>query len=135
MDLTLTRTDYRPDGVFSELKDNSGKHICFTLERSFPQGTSYLPKVPSGVFKCVRGTHQLDHGDPIEAFEVTGVPGHTGILFHIGNYNHDSDGCILLGLEILKPADWMLTMSAITFKKFMDLQENVTEFTLTVEGK
>src|SRR5882757_797524 len=94
--LTLTRKDFRSDGIFSELTDEKGNFIAVTLEHSY----NNKPKLYNGTFQCVKGIHKLHDGIPFEAYEVTGVSGHIGILFHIGNFNNDSDGCILLGVDV-----------------------------------
>lgn len=142
MNLTLTRTDKKEDGIFGVLTDEQGKQIAVSLEHAYDSGNgdgSYEPKLQSGVYKCVRGEHRL-HSQlmPFTTFEITGVVGHTGILFHIGNYNEDSNGCVLLGRRILPSplpsSDNMITSSRNTFNAFMDLQKGVNEFTLTVKG-
>lgn len=125
MRFVLTRKDFTPDGIFSELTDDRGKLSLVTLEHSFDN----KPKLYDGTFTCVRGIHQLDHGGPFETFEITGVQGHTGILFHIGNYNKDSDGCVLLGMD---RNDTMIEHSAIAFSKFIALTEGLQTFTLVV---
>ena len=138
MKLVLRRRNYRLDGVFGELTDDLGNHICFTLERSYAdldakEGLS--PKVPPGNYKCVKGMHRLPSmTQDFETFEVMGVPGRWGILFHVGNYNEDSDGCILLGEGLgnrLKNGV-MLTNSKKAFTKFMTLLKDVDTFELLV---
>lgn len=140
MDLTLKRLAYRPDGIFSELFDESGIHVCFCLEHAYAfNGSGFLPKLPSGSYICQRGQHQL-YGMPkaFETFEITGVPGHTDILFHVGNFNNDSEGCVLVGENILiGPANGIQTLShsMTTFAKLMELQLGINEFMLEVIGQ
>lgn len=62
-----------------------GKLLCVTLE------SSYL-SIPEGTYECIR-TFSPKFG---ETFEVK-VPGRTGILFHVGNNEADTTGCILVG--------------------------------------
>lgn|ERR1035437_2359376 len=131
MNLTLERDAYREDGIFSTLLDDKGDTIAKTLEHSYDN----LPKVPAGTYTCVRGPHRL-HGmtEDFSTFEVTGVEGHAGILFHWGNFNKDSEGCVLVGKEVAIQAAgaWIITASRDTFAAFMALQEGVDEFQLTV---
>lgn len=129
MNLTLQRTDFREDGIFSKLS-SANDQIAVTLEHSYDN----KPKVPDGQYRCVRGIHQLEHGGQFETFEVTGVAGHSGILFHVGNYNQDSEGCILLGQDISKGASWMISNSKATFDKFMELQKGLNDFVLIVRS-
>jgi hypothetical protein len=127
MNLTLRRTAYTIYGVFGQLFDEKENLISFTLEHSFDG----RPKIPTGEYKCVRGLHRLEHmSSDFMTFEVTNVPDHTGILFHVGNTQADSTGCILLGMEIM---DVYLDKSRIAFEKFLELECDVDEFQLTVK--
>lgn len=130
----LVTDEIRSDGVFSTLFLNNEK-FCVTLEHAFEDSEgNYFPKLKRGTtYKCVRGWHQLEHGPRFETFEITGVPGHTGILFHIGNFNKDSDGCVLLGEKVhSESAEWWVDMSHNTFTKFMAANADVDEFDLEV---
>jgi len=130
MEFVLQRKEFRDDGIFSELSGNG--FIAQTLEHSYNK----LPKIPDGTYTCVRGQHQL-HGmsRPFSTFEVTNVPGHSGILIHQGNWNDDSDGCILVGEELAQsPKGQMITASIITFNKLMALLDGVNSFTLIVKS-
>lgn len=130
MDLLLTRIESRHDGIFSELKDPKFKVIAHTLEHSYDS----VPKLPDGTYTCIRGEHRLHNmTQTFTTFEVTGVEGHTGILFHWGNWNADSEGCILLG-EGIAPSSkgQMITNSKVAFADFMKLQSGLNSFILTV---
>ncbi len=137
MNLTITRTEYRPDGIFSVVTDPLGSRIMTTLEHAYEAedgSGGYEPKIPPGTYTCVRGKHRL-HGmkNDFETFEVTGVPGHSGLLFHWGNWNRDSDGCILTGDSVDVAGDTeMITKSRATFDHFMKLQTGQNMFQLTV---
>lgn len=124
MPLYLNRKRCDPDGIFGELADESGERIAYTLEHSF----DCVPKLPAGTYQCVRGSHTL-HSGPIETFEITGVPAHSGILFHYGNFDDDSDGCVLLGMGQVGN---MITHSREAFAAFMDLCDGLDSFTLFV---
>ncbi len=138
MNLKIIRYTPSYDGVFGELSTGDGKSFGVTLEHAFSDTLDQGPfwaKVKDGTYTCKRGEHQLHNSPKFITFEVTGVEGHQGILFHVGNYNKDSEGCILLGRRIVHNPDAegrMITSSKNTFNKFMDLQKNVDEFTLTV---
>lgn len=129
--MRLTRTACRPDGILGVLYDAEGTQLAVTLEHSY----GGVPKLPAGTYRCQRGPHRL-HGmmTDFETFEVMGVPGHTGILFHWGNYHGDSDGCILLGrVSCGSPKGCMVTSSRATFARWMHDREGVPSFFLTVE--
>lgn len=127
MDITVNRTDKNRDGVFGEIPELN----LVTLEHAYDDGSgSVYAKVPEGVYLCVRGKHTLPTGEEIETFEVTDVPGHSGILFHPGNKNKDSAGCFLPGIARYQD---MVTMSRMAFRLFMEAQEGEDSFMLTVK--
>lgn len=125
MDLHLVRTECTDEGIFGELRDASGKRLCYTLEHSY----DFKPKVPAGLYKCVRGMHALRPGHPFVTFEITGVEGHTGILIHPGNTEEDSKGCVLVGQQKEGRA---LLKSRLAFNCLMGLLEGLNTFDLFV---
>ena len=144
MNLTLTRTAYRSDGIFGMLTKDDGTELAVTLEHAFP-GTqamaAFVPKVAAGVYTCIR---HAPNRLPYVTFELQNVPDFqgksvTGILIHILNYNADSDGCVGVGRRIVpsdkNPSEQMITSSENTFNMIMDLQRGVDEFQLTVKDK
>lgn len=138
MNLLLRRIEYRSDGIFGNLRKESGEQIAVTLEHAYPnQGMdAFDAKIPEGKYTCVRGHHKInDTPNGFETFEITGVPGHSNILFHWGNFLRDSDGCVLLGSDIAQNGTGgaqMIIHSRDTFQRFMKLQEGVNEFQLIV---
>lgn len=137
MNCTLYRKEYRPDGIFGELRDESGAVMAYTLEHAYPDGEKLSPKVAPGTYTCVR--HDPNRL-PYVTFMLENVPDFqgekvTGILIHIGNFAHDSIGCILLGGEIAPngpSGDQMLIHSRDTFQRFMKIQEGVASFQITI---
>ena len=131
MKLTLKRVAARPDGIFYSLLID-GEKIADALTHSYEHDGAWIPKTPDGNYLCKRGTHQLHGGLPFETFEIMGVPGHQGILFHAGNWNRDSEGCYLLGeLNTHGPA-WDVENSRATFKLFMAMTAGEDNIPLTV---
>lgn len=142
MIITLQRTDVRDDGVFGMLLDQRGNFICCTLEHAYKDN---IPKVIEGTYECVRGMHRLKSffdkdGKQIrpdfETFMVSKVPNRVNILFHVGNYEEDSDGCVLLGSAIgwkLDKKGKMLMASGKAFENFMALLSGLDTFTLIVK--
>lgn len=130
MDLKLVRYLKNSSGIYGKILREDSSQLCVTLEHAYPDGDGYSPKIPPATYLCVRGTHML-HSGPIETFEVTGVPGHTGILFHPGNTGQDSEGCILLGRIVLRDS---IRDSRAMFNEFMALQAGIDQFKLEVSG-
>ena len=138
MNVTIKRTDISEQGAFSEVYDDLARQIAVGLERAFHATKTvareivdiWAPKIPEGAYECVRGKHRLDGMlEDFETFEITGVDGHTGLLFHWGNWTKDSDGCVLLGTTRSKD---MIMESRQAFNRFMALQAGVDKFTLQV---
>ena len=127
--MKLERQDITPHGIFSRLTDDHGQEYT-TLEHAYCLGETIHCKIPNGTYTCVRGTHALHDGIPFQTFEITGVPGHKGLLFHKGNYNSDSEGCVLVGLS--RDRD-MIIHSKDAFDKFIKGLDGVNEFTLEVK--
>jgi hypothetical protein len=122
--LTLNRHSFLPEGIFGTLELPGGLAL-HTLEHSY----GLTPKLPAGSYVCKRGTHRLSCGKPFETFEVMGVPGHTGILFHAGNLERDSSGCILLGME---DSGDKLLRSRLAVQAFMQALSGQDSFQLQV---
>lgn len=134
MDLKLIRKQSSSDGIFSELRNFSDRLIAVTLEHAYWINDKWLPKIPHGEYVCIRGLHRLERmKHDFTTFEITGVPNHTNLLFHVGNYNFDSDGCVLLGEEIEGPkSHYWIKNSQAAFQKFMLIQD-MNLFKLTVQ--
>jgi len=132
MDLVLKRTEFSEDGIFGVLRTDQGAFVAYTLERAYEnEDGHYLPKIPAGIYQCKRGAHRLNGMDhDFTTFEVMRVHGHWGLLFHWGNTNRDSSGCILIGMERGERA---ILKSRIAFSFFMRIQDGVDEFCLNIE--
>ncbi len=140
MDLTLTRTDFREDGIFGELSNTaSGARLACTLEHAYPVNMSltvekaWEPKIPAGVYTAKRYMSPK-HG--YEVFRLLSVPGSDYDEIHIGNYNKDSDGCILVGFQVVKPEAvdvWMSKYNQGAFEWSALLWEEEREPTMAGE--
>jgi Family of unknown function (DUF5675) len=135
MELELTRFKKSAEGVLSYLLDASGEQICVTATHAYEQPSGlWDAKVLPGRYLCKRGVHELANGVPFSTFEITGVPGHTGILFHKGNLPEvDSEGCELVGKAFgTLDGDEAVLESADAFASFMQWTEGTDDFWLTV---
>ena len=116
-------------GIYSTLTDDAGKFICVTLEHAFQNSDgNYHAIVADGAYTCTR---RISPKFGFSVFQVMNVPGHTYVEIHIGNFNCDSSGCILLGEQMV---DDMITNSKQTFENFMECMNGVDTFTLTVSS-
>lgn len=135
MDMTLQRFESGAEGIFSHLLDEFGNKVAESCTRAFPMPDgSFSPVTPPGRYLCMKGSHTLDGTNWFETYEITGVSGHTGVLFHKGNVQEDSRGCELLGdYKGTLGTDEAVLNSADAFQRFIALQAGATEFWLTVK--
>lgn len=134
MDLTLIRKEKIKDGIFGYIPELT----LVTLEHAYSIEHTigiYEPKVPKGIYLCHKGIHKLAHmTHTFETYEIMDVPDHYNILFHTGNYNADSEGCVLLGTMIQpSPFPNRITGSKLAFDLFMSAQKDVDSFKLLIE--
>lgn len=115
------------EGAFGVLLDAFGEFVCFTLERTYD---NLEVKILPGVYDCQATRF---HRGGYDTFEVM-VSGHSRILFHRGNVETDSDGCILTGaaLGVLNGARAVLKSRA-GFANFVRVTAGVKGFKLSVE--
>jgi hypothetical protein len=71
-----------------------GERLCYCLELPDRENRRNVSRIPAGQYVCKR-VRSARFG---ETFEITNVPGRSGILFHVGNFPTDTHGCILLGM-------------------------------------
>ena len=106
-----------------------GEVFCFTLEPDRNERGKL--HTPQGVYHCqrFRGTRWKN------TFEIL-VPGHTAVLFHSGNVEADTKGCVLLGSSVGKlKGERAVLNSGLTFKQFLIVTANLEEFSLFVEDR
>ena len=127
--LEIKTVAVRDDGCYSALLWD-GRPFAVSVERTFDGNRVVLP---AGDFVCKRGGHRLSNGIPFETFEITGIPGHTGVLFHKGNWETDSEGCVLVGesYAVISGRE-AIADSKGGFNELMKLTEGLDEFVVRV---
>ena len=108
----------------------SGELFCTTLEPKDADNKENISCIPTGYYHCKR-INSPRFGN---VFEVSKVPNRTHILFHAGNTDDNTSGCILLGQYPGKLAngDRATLNSGNTFKRFMDRMIGLNEFDLLI---
>lgn len=88
---------------------------CVTLELPWKNNKPDISCIPANEYIC-RWTLRPKHG---WVYQVTNVPNRADILLHCGNFEKDTEGCILLGS--VKDGDAIDNSSAtvIAFNKLM----------------
>lgn len=123
MILELIRVAVRPAGAFGVLLSEDGLPFAVTLERTFDDGK---PSIPAGEYECV-ATVFYRHN--YSTYEIL-VPGHSRLLFHKGNYEKDSEGCVLVAKAF--EGDW-ISGSLNGFTEFMHRLAGVSSFRLRIK--
>ena len=105
--------------------------FALTLEREWKNNQPNISCIPAGEYECKR-VRSPKFGN---TFEVTNVPGRSHILFHKGNLQEDSYGCILVGGQYgnLRGKPGVLA-SRRGFSEFLAELAGVDFFQLTIIG-
>ena len=132
MKLYLKRIAKRPDYTIGRLTDQRGNRICDTLEptwRNYKGGERKVPKksaIPEGSYRVViTMSPRFKKYLPL----LVGVPGFEGIRIHSGNTVKDTEGCILVGDNLVKGR---LVWSRRALDKLMGMMEDEKEVSITI---
>jgi len=126
--LTLKRIAANADGTFGVLIDGDTP-FAVTLEREWQANQAEVSCIPIGVYLCKRVASPR-FGD---TFEVTGVPGRSHILFHGGNTEDDSKGCILVAEQFGSiNGKTAVQVSREGFAEFLARLKGVNEFRIEI---
>jgi hypothetical protein len=125
MKVKIIRVEESEQGIIGVMLMNK-EAFCCTLE---PDHDDNEPCIPAGSYTCKR-VISPKFG---ETFEITNVPGRTHVLFHAGNVEEHTHGCVLEGQYFgkLKGARAVLNSGA-TFKQFMAKLQSIDEFDLSI---
>lgn len=121
--LELIRTEYGEKetlGKLSVMEGSTLKFECKTLELPWLNNQSYISCIPTGKYQLRRAESSPKISYP--HLQVLDVPNRTGIAIHIGNFNTEIEGCILVGKDYMdinldKVMD--LTSSEVTLQKIL----------------
>jgi len=72
---------------------DNGVPFAVTLEREWKNNARNISCIPAGFYFCSRYSSERYP----DTFQVLDVTNRSGILFHAGNTEDDSAGCILVG--------------------------------------
>ena len=128
MTLTLKRVARDKFGTFGVLIQNDTP-FAVTCEDLWRENASNVSCIPVGMYRCVR----VDSPKFGDTFEVTGVPSRAHILFHKGNTEDDTHGCILVGeqFESLNGKTAILA-SGKGYGEFMERTKGLDSFPLQI---
>ena len=108
------------------LFDDDGKQVfkCVTLELPWKDNESRVSCIPTGTYQ-VRFRDGVKEGSrtaQYNHFHVQNVPDRSWILIHLGNFNTDILGCILVGsgITFVNPDNNLdVSSSALTLEKLL----------------
>ena len=128
--LKLVRIAFIPDGTFGILFDYDNSIICLTLEREWRNNERNISCIPRGEYVCKR----IESPKFGSTFEICDVPGRSHILFHSGNIEDDTHGCIITGKRIRMFKNKVaVLLSRIAFKRFMRILNPDDYFKLEIK--
>jgi len=125
---TLKRIAYISDGTFGVLFDGDVP-FCLTLEREWKDNKKGESCIPIGRYIC-RRFQSPKFGN---TFEITDVFGRTYILFHKGNIEDDSHGCVITGEEYGEYKGKIAVLSSgKAFNEFLSRTVSIDTFSLEI---
>ena len=131
MQIKLARTWKNPVCTTGQISiDGEPRYFSLELPELFEGQSNVNDKccIPVGTYKVTR------FFSPKRQYFVGllhDVPGRSMIEMHIGNFPHDTDGCILLGMRRIN--DYEIAESAVAFESFMEELTNALASEQTVE--
>lgn len=127
--ITVKRISETGDGTFGVILDGLIP-FALTLEDVWQDNKVSVSCIPIGSYVCKR--RRYNRGG-YNTFEITGVPRRTHILFHRGNTEADTEGCILIAEKFGELNNKTAIQSSREgFKEFMERLQDVDEFLLHI---
>ena len=129
---TIKRIAETFNGLFGVMLDDNIP-FAVTLENKWNYNINNISSIPRGVYFCKR----VDSPKFGNTFEVIDVPNREHILFHYGNQDEDTEGCILIAEEfgVLNDEEAILSSNFAHrgFQEFLDRTADVDEFILSIQ--
>ena len=129
MELKLKRVADNEDATFGVLI-NGNIPFAVTLEPAWEDNKKGISCIPSGPYSCKR-VKSPKFGD---TFEILDVEERTHILFHKGNSERNTQGCVLIAEEFCRlNGKAAVLASGRGFTEFMSILKEIDEFDLIIE--
>ena len=123
---------YRTKGVTIGMMRDDSNLYALTLENPWVGNETNISCIPEGNYVC-----EIDKSPKYgDVYHVRKVEGRSHILIHWGNYERNTEGCILLGKGLMwdtKDNKEAISQSKETIKSFME-SLNREHFLLTIRG-
>ena len=123
----LTRIASHPEyGTFGALVID-GQPICNTLEPYHRDNEKNISSIPAGQYVCKPYSSERYPN----TYEITNIEGRSKVLFHSGNWDDDTMGCILLGESFSTiGSDWVVSDSRGAMGEFMTSVHGTFQLTI-----
>ncbi len=123
----LTRIASHPDhGTFGSLVID-GEPICNTLEPYHRDNERNVSSIPLGQYICKPYTRSNGN----QTYEITGIQNRSHVIFHSGNVDDHTMGCVLLGMSFGDIGDSLAVLNSKTaMREFLTSVHG--EFQLTI---
>lgn len=123
--LTLTRFGSTPFGTLGALITPFGNKTFSTLEPQWRKNKAGVSCIPAGLYKLgLRESpivKRTSRGKYTQGFEIQGVPSRSLIMIHPGNWQEDSNGCLLVGKGYGAPGGKTgIVNSLVAFSELME---------------
>lgn len=129
MDLILKRVSQIGDATFGVLI-NGSTPFAVTLEPSWEDNKKNISCIPTGSYSCKR-VNSPRFGN---TFEIMDVKNRTHILFHQGNRERNTEGCVLVAEEFGRlGGEAAVLSSGKGFTEFMSILQGLDEFSIVIE--
>ncbi len=120
--ITVKRIAKLEEGCFGAMLC-LGVPFAVTLERTFEGGRIVIPE---GIYTCVATKF---HRGNYPTFEITGIAGHSRLLFHKLNFEDESEGCVGIGEAFAKlDGKLAIAQSGAGFGEFMQKVGHLPSF-------
>ena len=128
-EIIIKRIAENDDGVFGVIVDTVTP-FALTLENPDLNNLRNKSCIPVGEYICTRYSSEKYP----DTFIVKDVPGRSYILFHVGNTDDDTAGCILVAEEFgFLHGETAILSSRKGFNEFMERLEGFDRFLLKIE--
>jgi hypothetical protein len=143
--LRLVRFLFSDHGTFGTLEwtgaESRAGLVLFTCEEEWRDNAPSISCIPSSEYEMVRVVSPRFG----ETYEIVGVPGRDAILFHAGNTEEDTRGCVLTGMALgvvrvaldeergVAAKKLAVLRSKAAHEQFMKLMGGVARATITIE--
>mgnify|MGYP006883556091 CR=1 FL=1 len=132
MQATIVRIFESLQGAMGLLYFSDLEFYCFTLQPDSQDALKFY--IPDGhyIARRFKGTKWKDTFEIVRP-GTNGIDGHSALLFHSGNVEKHSAGCILLGDSMSKLAGERAVLnSGATFTRFLHHTKDVNTFNLDI---